>query len=885
MPLAAGTRIGPYEIHALAGSGGMGEVYRARDTTLGRDVALKILPEAFAHDPERLARFRREAQLLASLNHSNIAQVHGFEEDRGIHALVMEFVEGPTLAELIGQTPEPPLDDAFDIARQVADALEAAHERGIIHRDLKPANIKLRPDGTVKVLDFGLAKALDLPNATPQDAGQSPTITTPAMTRAGLILGTAAYMSPEQARGKSVDKRADIWAFGCVVFEMLSGRRAFAGSDPTETIAAIIRGEPDWSLLPDDTPSGLVRVLRRCLTKDIDRRAADIRDVRLDIVEALESPSQPTPRTAPARAYLPWLAASLLTALAVWGVTRWFDSRASIVAPPEMRVEVTTPPTYDLVSLALSPDGEKLVFVASSDHRPKLWLRSLVTGASEALPGTDGATFPFWSPDSRSIGFFANGSLYRIDIDGGSLRPLAVAPVGDGGTWSRHGDILFTLVPDAPLSLVSAAGGAQQRLLESRAESFRGPGQRFPQFLPDGRHFLYYVAQTPVRGEYVGSLDSPERLRLFDADAAAVFVPPDRVLFVRAGKLYSQRFDVAKLQLAGNAAAIAQGVSVDAFGAAAISASATGAIAFRQGPASRQRQFAWFDRSGSQVAVVAPPDADSPLNPALSPDGRQIALNRSTEGNVDIWLLDLARRVLSRFTSDPLPEIYPVWSPNGDRLVYAKPNRAGSGFNLYQRTTAGASEEQPLLESPQNMIPEDWSRDGRYVSFITSDAAGRWDVWALPVSDTAKPIPVTKSPSNEMGSQFSPDSHWIAFESDESGRNEIYVQPFPGPGAKTIVSTGGGLQARWTKDGHELFYVAPDGRLMTVGMHVTPDGKTIEPSSPVPLFVTRISSTRTGGSRHEYVVADDGQKFLMNTFVEQNAAPITLVLNAATSKD
>jgi serine/threonine protein kinase len=881
MALAAGTRIGPYEIHALAGFGGMGEVYRARDTKLGRDVALKILPEAFANDPERLARFRREAQLLASLNHSNIAQVHGFEEDGPIHALVMEFVEGPTVAELIGPTPGQQLDDALDIARQVADALEAAHERGIIHRDLKPANIKVRHDGTVKVLDFGLAKALDTSNAISQEIAESPTFTSPAMTRAGVILGTAAYMSPEQARGKPVDKRADIWAFGCLVFEMLSGRRAFPGADSTETIAAIIRAEPEWSLLPVETPTGLVRVLRRCLTKDVARRSADIRDVRLDIVEALESPFKPTPRGVPARAHMAWLAACLFSALAIWAGTRWFDSRASIVVPPEMHVDVTTPPTNDLVSLALSPDGQRIAFVAYSDHRPKLWVRSLATGASEALPGTDGATFPFWSPDSHSIGFFAERNLYRIDVDGGRLHKLADAPVGCGGAWNGHGDILFTFVPDAPLQRVSAEpGSAAEPLPESRKGTIPGPGQRFPQFLPDGRHFLYFVSET--RGEYLGSLDNPLRQRLFDADAAAVFVPPDRVLFVRVDKLYSQHFDTAKQQLDGNATAIAQGVSVDAFGAAAISGSATGAIVFRLGR--RLRQFAWFDRSGSQIEVVGSADAGNPLNPALSPDGFWVALNRSTEGNVDIWLLDLARGALKRFTSGPRPEIYPVWSPDQKRIVYAA-NRTGSSFNLYQKSTDDTAEERPLRESPQNMIPQDWSRDGRYVLYIGWDAGQRWDIYALPVEDaSAGPIQVTKTPSfNESGGQFSPDGHWIAFESDETGRDEIWVQRFPGPGQKEMASTGGGLQPRWGKDAHELFYVAPDGKLKAVALP-TIDGK-IKPAAPVTLFDTRISSTRTAGSGHEYVVSRDGQKFLMNTFVEQSAAPITLVLNAATQKN
>jgi len=356
-------------------------------------------------------------------------------------------------------------------------------------------------------------------------------------------------------------------------------------------------------------------------------------------------------------------------------------------------------------------------------------------------------------------------------------------------------------------------------------------------------------------------------------------------LFIRAGKLYSQHLDPTRLRLEGNPVELAQGVSIDEFGAAALSGSTTGKIVYRLGPSNRQRQFAWFDRSGTQLSIAAAVDAANTLNPALSPDGRQVALNRSVDGNTDIWLLDLGRRVLSRFTSDPRPEIYPVWSPDGTRIVYAAMNAHGSGFNLYERPVTGNGEAMPLLDTPHNMVPEDWSRDGRFLSYITQDSAGRWDIGVLPTGATGKPSLITKTPYDEMSSQFSPDGHWITYESDESGRNEIYVQPFPGPGAKTIVSTGGGLQARWRPDGRELFYVAPDGKLMAVGMRMTSDGRTIEPASPVPLFVARVSSTRTGGSRHEYAVSLDGQRFLMNTFVEQNAAPITLVLNPTLLKD
>ena len=444
MSLSPGIRLGTYEIRSTLGAGGMGEVYRARDTTLGRDVALKILPDSVAHDSDRIARFRREAQVLAALNHPHIAAIYGVEESQGVRALVLELVEGSSLAEtLAARAPRGlGLEETVRIARQITEALEAAHENGIIHRDLKPANIKLRPDGTVKVLDFGLAKALD-PTAGTSEASQSPTLTSPAMTGLGFILGTAAYMSPEQARGLAVDRGADIWAFGCVLFEMLAGSRPFLGEDATETIAAIVRGEPEWSRLPAETPDSVRRVLRRCLEKDRKRRFADIRDVRLDLEEPHNVPLTHTtvaPSASRRRERLAWVAALALTAgLASAAILRRGNETAPATALREVRVEITTPPTTDPVSLALSPDGEKLVFVASENGRPQLWLRSLSSGLARPLRGTDGASFPFWSPDSRSVGFFTNEKVQRIDIDGGSPRAIAPAPVGAGGTWNRDG--------------------------------------------------------------------------------------------------------------------------------------------------------------------------------------------------------------------------------------------------------------------------------------------------------------------------------------------------------------------------------------------------------------------------------------------------------------
>ena len=550
MAVIPGSRVGPYEIVSAIGAGGMGEVYRARDVRLNRDVALKVLPDAFSLDPDRLARFKREAQVLASLNHPNIAVIHGLEEldssppshgggeaeqrTPGMRALVLEHVDGPTLADRIAQGPIA-IDEMLPIAGQIADALEAAHEQGIIHRDLKPANIKIRPDGVVKLLDFGLAKALE---PVPSVAGpmESPTITSPAATQLGIILGTAAYMSPEQARGHAVDRGADIWAFGCVLFEMLTATRAFPGTDTTETVAAILRDEPEWPRLPAETPESIRRVLRRCLVKNRKRRLADIRDARLDIDDAQsEKPGRSVvaPDRNRWRERLAWSGAVALAAL-VAAAAMLRGRSEPVPVRVETRVEINTPPTTDLTSLAISPDGEKIAFVALSDGLPRLWLRQLGTGVARPLRGTEGASHAFWSPDSRSLGFFTSEKLFRIDADGGAPRPIATAAVAAGGTWSRNGVILFTPVPDAPVMRVSAEGSAASYLPRTQMDA--QPGQRFPQFLPDGRHFLYYVAES--RGVFLGEIDRPERRRLFDADAAAVFAPPGDVLFARNGTLY-----------------------------------------------------------------------------------------------------------------------------------------------------------------------------------------------------------------------------------------------------------------------------------------------------------------------------------------------------------
>jgi hypothetical protein len=729
-----GSRVGPYEIVSAIGAGGMGEVYRARDVRLNRDVALKVLPDAFSLDPDRLARFKREAQVLASLNHPNIAVIHGLEEldsgeaeqrTQGIRALVLEHVDGPTLADRIAQGPIA-IDEMLPIAGQIADALEAAHEQGIIHRDLKPANIKIRRDGVVKLLDFGLAKALEpVPSVT--GPMESPTITSPAATQLGIILGTAAYMSPEQARGHAVDRGADIWAFGCVLFEMLTATRAFPGTDTTETVAAILRDEPEWPRLPAETPDSIRRVLRRCLVKNRKRRLADIRDARLDIDDAQsEKPggSVVAPDRHRWRERMAWGGAVALAAF-VAAAAMLRGRSEPIPVRPEMRVEISTPPTPDLVSLAISPDGEKLAFVASSSGRPQLWLRALTSGVARPLRGTDGASYPFWSPDSRSVGFFANEKLFVVDADGGAPKPLVTAAVGSGGTWNRDGVILFVPVPDAPVMRVSADGSGAASL--PGHQNSPQPGQRFPQFLPNGRRFIYYVAES--RGVFLGEIDKAERRHLFDADAAAVFVPPGDVLFVRDGTLFSQRFDVQNLAVTGAPTPVAEGITVDRRGVAALSAS-TGSILFRAGSDQGQRRLIWFDRTGKEVGTAGDPDSSYPMNLSLSPDGHRVAFSRSMEGgNTDVWLLDLTRTVLSRFTYDPSPEIVPSWSPDGRRVAYSKIARAGV-FAIYQKSTQAGAEESILVQTPQPSILVDMSRDGRFVLFRMLQPKTGWDIWA-----------------------------------------------------------------------------------------------------------------------------------------------------------
>ena len=653
----------------------MGEVYRARDTKLNRDVAIKVLPDLFVGDADRLARFTREAQTLAALNHPNIAHIHGLEESNGVGALVMELVEGEDLSQRIARGPIS-IDQALPIAKQIAEALDAAHEQGIIHRDLKPANIKLRDDGTVKVLDFGLAKAIE-PTASAVNVSRSPTITSPAMmTGVGVLLGTAAYMAPEQARGKPVDKRADIWAFGCVLYEMLTGQRAFGGDDVTVTLSRVVEREPDFDALPATVPQRVRQALRVCLRKDPKQRAHDIADIRMALEGAFETVAAQTMPSVP-RGRLAWMAAFavaavLAAALALPAVRHLREIPTP--SPPETRTEIVTPTTAAPTSFALSPDGRQIVFVASGDATSRLWLRSLATTTAQPLAGTEGAVAPFWKPDSRSIGFFGGGALKRLDLDGGAPQPLA--PVSDApsrsGTWNTDDVILFSSTTTT-LSRISAAGGVATIVSRLRQSTTA------PHFLPDGRRFLFYSQAPDTAGIYLGTLDGSPPIRLTQAEGSGMYLPPGWLLWGRQGGLVAQRLDLERASLTGDPVVVADEVAIEGNGRTAVSVAAMGLVAYRTGGVI-QRQLTWVDRLGRTLGTIGEPDGTLG-DPRVSPDGHRVVVNRTVKGNADIWLMDGTRT--QRVTLDAATDRSPVWSPDGARIVFHS-LRTGEG-DLYQK--------------------------------------------------------------------------------------------------------------------------------------------------------------------------------------------------------
>ncbi len=808
-PSWIGRQIGNYEFLSLVGVGGMGEVYRAHDSKLKRDVAIKVLPDEFLSEPDRVSRFQREAQLLASLNHPNIAAIYDLEEADGHRFLILELVEGETLANRIKHGLVP-VEDALKIALQTAEALEAAHEKNVIHRDLKPANIKITPEGKVKVLDFGLAKALLGANGSDLPNSQTVSITG---TQQGVILGPAAYMSPEQARGQAVDRRTDVWAFGCVLYEMLTGRPAFNGEGASDILASVLKSEPDWDRLPGDTPASIRRLLRRCLRKDRNRRLQTLGDARIEIEETGTEPELAGPATMPAaprrRQVLRWIAAGTGVA-ALNGLGLWYFRR-----PPEELESlvwgVDTPPTPDPMSFALSPDGRRLVFVAG-DNEPQLWLQPLDSiNPAQPLAGTEGATSPFWKPDSQSIAFFARGKLKRIDVGGRVASPQILASMNvllsRGGAWSPDGFILFPRDAISALSRVQdSPGGKLEPVTTLEAGHSR---HSFPCFLPGGRQFLFFVqGPAEVQGIYIGSVMDPTKIeRVVASESAGAYLDPGWLLFVSQKALVARRFDLATNKASGATVEFAAPVGLEG-GAGAFSVSATGRVAYRA-PVAGGRQLRWFDRDKNLLDAFDSQDKSDMASPAVSPEGRRVAVRRR-----GAWILDLALQPLASGNSGGSP----IWSSNGKWIAFY------NGLGLFVKPSLEKGEQTLIVGPPEFKAPCDWYEDS-LLYFKVDSKTGLRSLWVQQVSEQdGKPVGGPKEFLNhdwdEFNGRFSPSGLFVAYQSNESKTLEINVVPFSGKGNRVQVSTGGGIWPRWSPDGTELYYLRLDGMLVSVSLTV-----------------------------------------------------------------
>jgi serine/threonine protein kinase/Tol biopolymer transport system component len=876
--LATGALIAAkYRILAELGAGGMGEVYRAEDISLSRQVAIKVLPDVFAGDPERLARFEREARVLASLNHPNIAAIYGIEEADGKRFLILELVEGETLAERLGRGVLP-LEETLDIFRQIAEGLEGAHEKGIIHRDLKPSNVKVNPEGKVKILDFGLARAFH-DQVSEVDLAKSPTITAD-MTQPGIILGTAPYMSPEQAKGKVVDKRTDVWAFGCMLYECLTGKRPFQGETITEIVASILKSDPDWSAIPSETPTAMQSLLRRCLKKDHHLRLRDLGDARLEIVDALEHPVSPGfPLSPPRPSRWSRLTPVLIGAVAILAMTLivfWyiFDHRQS----PGSRavVSVVPPPGTHLQWALVSPDGEKLILTAADPEGPTyLWLRAFDSPTARKLSGTAGATFPFWSPDSRSLGFFADGRLKRIDAEGGAVETLCEAD-NRGGTWGRDGTVVFTQTDG--LFAIPATGGTPVRL--TTLDRTRGENShRWPSFLPDGRHVLCFV-RNPVNpslaGIYVVSLDTKQSRQLVRANSLAVYSQPGFLIYRRGESLVAHPFDDKTLRLTGGPVTIADGLWYEpSFTALAnFSVSDTGRLVYRSGGIAKT-ELLWFDRRGAVLGRVGEPA--NYLNLNLSPDDQQVAVSQTDESteNRDIFIFEMTSNRLRQLSFDASTDFSPVWSPDGRHIVFSS-DRQGE-FDLYEMAASGSSEPRLLLKSSTAKFARDWSADGSMVIFERLDAL-ICDIWSLRLQGL-EATPLRQTRATEKFGVISPDSRWLAYCSNELGQFEIFVERLKPGGGRWKISSAGGFQPVWHPKEKELFYLDPYGKLMAVD--ILRSLETFEVSPPHVLFPTRvnIATVNPPDSLNHYDVSADGERFLIASRPEAASVPVVVVFN------
>ena len=895
MALGAGTRIGPYEIVGLLGVGGMGEVYRSRDTKLNREVAVKVLLAAVANDAERLARFSREAQLIASINHPNIAQIHGLEDAGGIRALVMELVEGPTLADRIAREAIP-LEEALPIAKQIAEALEAAHDLGIIHRDLKPANVKIRADGTVKVLDFGLAKVLDPAGATSSEAANSPTLSMQA-TAAGVILGTAAYMAPEQARGKAVDKRADIWAFGCVLFEMLTGTRAFQGDDITDTIVAVVSKEPDWTALPASA-SGVRPLLVRCLKKDRRQRLQAIGDARIQIHELISGTSDDGARplapvlTTSRRAApvaVAALAAAGMAALVTWSLTR----SAPPASPAPTRFSISLPATeslaysYNAADVALSSDGRHLVY--SAGPQAQLMVRALDQLEARSMPGITNARTPFLSPDGQWIGFFdRRGELRKVSMAGGSAVTISrVTGTSRGATWLPDDTIVFATSERSSGLLRVAAGGGKPTELTALDSASGERGHYFPSASPDGHVLLFTVALGDVVDPNVVALDlrTGRRKTIIRGGSQAKYLETGHVVYVVANTLWAVAFDPVKLETSGDPVPVVERLKATfggRVGGGNFSISRHGTLVYVPQNEGGARELVWVDRSGTQEAATAQPGFY--YQPRLSRDSKRIAVTIDDQGNNDIFTLDLARGTRTRLTFEASGEMYPVWMPDGQSIIYSSA-RNGSQ-NLYRRASDGTGLETRLTTSVNSQRSTSISPDGTHLVFEENAPKTAWDLGMLTLDGAMRATSFVQLQFDERNPEISPDGRWLAYESNESGQEQVYVRPFPAGDALFQISSEGGRTPAWAPNGGELFF-AEGNSLMAVpvsskGSFIHGNAtKLFEGLSLV--FDARAASSgpkTPGGAYRMYDVSPDGKRFLMVREVASrpSSAPVSMVV-------
>ena len=897
MSLSEGTKLGRYEIRSLIGAGGMGEVYRARDPKIGRDVAIKVLPSDFASNGERVDRLEREAQAAGSLNHPNILGIHDVDSQNGTYFVVSELLVGTELREMLDVGPIP-LRKTIDYAQQIVSGLAAAHERGITHRDLKPENLFITKDDRVKILDFGLAKLREGPTNTygSEDA------TKKALTDPGVVMGTVGYMSPEQVKGLPTDQRSDIFSFGVILYEMLTGRRAFGGDSVVETMHSILKDDvPDLDESGPRVPAAVEKVMRRCLEKNPDHRFHSAHDLGF----ALDAVASPTSSTSSGLTS----ASRSLSAVSETGPTNWHGRAAWAAAAlflistlalgylyyrrdephsQTMRFAIPPPEKNNFDSgFALSPDGRSMVYVArSSSGDTALWLRPLTSVDARQLPGTEGATFPFWSPDSRTIGFFAGGKLRKIDAAGGPPQSLADATSDPrGGTWTPDGTIIFAPNTLSPLMRIPASGGAVSEVTKLNTDIGQ-TSHRWPTMLPDGKHFLYFGrgGQVEKQGIYAVSIDNPEPTFLVPSPVSGGYTEAGGsgyLLFVREGTLMMQSFDAGNLALSGETIPLVENIlsfpgEIGPTAYTAFSA-AGGNLVYRTGDEQTTR-LTWHDRDGKALEAIN--EVSGYHEPSLSKDGTKVLYGRNDEeGPQDIFLHDLSRGNTTRLTFDSVSDSTALLSPDETQIVYYSNRSANQG--IYRKSSSGAGNDEPVWIDQMGAFPDSWSRDGKYI--ICDKNGGprtKVDLWVLPMTGGEQPFPYIATEFEEAHAQFSPDGRWVVYTSNESGRPEVYVQSFPIGGGKWQISNGGGDQAQWRSDGKELFYVALDNSLMAVPIEVSGTG--IDVGRPLLLFRTSIPLGGITDDRNNYAASQDGQRFLINTLADATSMqPLILVLNWA----